>query len=105
MGSTYREPNGLLRRRAPPIRLVATLRETFHVELTMQSVFENPTISQLSDVVLESLVTGEDDETLDKLLSVHQVRYEHVKGHAGHLENERCDQLAVAAYQRYLEKS
>ena len=42
---------------------------------------------------------------LDELLQVHQVTCEHVKGHAGHLENERCDQLAVAAYQRYLEKS
>jgi ribonuclease HI len=42
---------------------------------------------------------------LDELLQIHQVHYEHVRGHAGHLENERCDQLAVAAYQRYLEKS
>ena len=42
---------------------------------------------------------------LDELIGIHRVRYEHVKGHAGHVENERCDQLAVAAYQRYLEKS
>lgn len=42
---------------------------------------------------------------LDELLQTHKVHYEHVKGHAGHLENERCDQLAVAAYQKYLEKS
>ena len=34
----------------------------------------------------------------------HTVHYQHVKGHAGHLENERCDELAVAAYQKYLEK-
>ena len=27
----------------------------------------------------------------------HQVRFVWVKGHAGHPENERCDQLAVAA--------
>ncbi len=27
----------------------------------------------------------------------HQVEYHWVKGHAGHPENERCDQLAVAA--------
>ena len=44
-------------------------------------------------------------QRLDELLQVHQVQYEHVKGHAGHVENERCDELAVAAYQRYLEKS
>ena len=27
----------------------------------------------------------------------HQVQFVWVKGHAGHLENERCDQMAVAA--------
>jgi ribonuclease HI len=42
---------------------------------------------------------------LDELMRMHQVHYEHVKGHAGHVENERCDMLAVAAYQKYLEKS
>ncbi|MEM0926536.1 MAG: ribonuclease HI [Planctomycetota bacterium] len=41
---------------------------------------------------------------LDRLMQSHTIRYEHVKGHSGHLENERCDQLAVAAYQRYLVK-
>jgi len=25
-----------------------------------------------------------------------------VAGHSGHPENERCDELAVAAYQKYL---
>ena len=41
---------------------------------------------------------------LDELMERHEIHYEHVKGHAGHLENERCDQLAVAAYQKYLTK-
>ena len=41
---------------------------------------------------------------LDALMGQHTVHYQHVKGHAGHLENERCDELAVAAYQKYLEK-
>jgi ribonuclease HI len=27
----------------------------------------------------------------------HQVKFQWIKGHNGHLENERCDQLAVAA--------
>jgi len=31
------------------------------------------------------------------LCETHQVRFSWVKGHAGHPENERCDQLAVAA--------
>jgi ribonuclease HI len=39
---------------------------------------------------------------LDQLLGRHQVRFTHVRGHAGHSENERCDVLAVAAYQRVL---
>jgi ribonuclease HI len=39
---------------------------------------------------------------LDELLSKHGVRFTHVRGHAGHPENERCDMLAVAAYQKYL---
>jgi len=39
---------------------------------------------------------------LDRLMSQHQIRFTHVRGHAGHPENERCDTLAVAAYQKYL---
>jgi ribonuclease HI len=39
---------------------------------------------------------------LDALLGRHQVRFRHVRGHAGHAENERCDALAVAAYQKFL---
>ena len=44
-------------------------------------------------------------QQLDQLMRTHKIVYEHVKGHAGHVENERCDQLAVQAYQKYLEKS
>ena len=32
-----------------------------------------------------------------KLTEIHQVTVHWIKGHAGHAENERCDQLAVAA--------
>lgn len=39
------------------------------------------------------------DPLLD-LCSQHEVRFEWVKGHAGHSENERCDQLAVSASQQ-----
>lgn len=38
---------------------------------------------------------------LDALLSRHQVQFTHVRGHCGHVENERCDTLAVAAYQKF----
>ena len=35
-------------------------------------------------------------ETLDKLVSCHEVQFIWVKGHNGHPYNERCDQLATA---------
>ena len=38
---------------------------------------------------------------LDSLLVQHTLTYTRVAGHSGHEENERCDQLAVAAYQKY----
>ncbi|MFZ5829008.1 MAG: ribonuclease HI [Planctomycetota bacterium] len=41
-------------------------------------------------------------QQLDALLARHRVRFTHVRGHSGHPENERCDMLAVAAYQKYL---
>jgi ribonuclease HI len=36
-------------------------------------------------------------QALDQLLAQHRVRFTWIKGHAGHAENERCDELAVAA--------
>ena len=41
-------------------------------------------------------------QELDELLAQRKVSIKQVKGHAGHAENEECDQLAVAAYQRFL---
>jgi ribonuclease HI len=41
-------------------------------------------------------------QQLDELVSRHQVKYTRVVGHSGHAENDRCDELAVAAYQMYL---
>jgi ribonuclease HI len=39
-------------------------------------------------------------EELDDLVQRHQVTFHWVRGHDGHPENERCDQLAVAAIER-----
>ena len=36
-------------------------------------------------------------QRLDALLSRHECRFQIVRGHTGHPENERCDELAVAA--------
>jgi ribonuclease HI len=41
-------------------------------------------------------------EKLLTLLDIHQVKIVWVKGHAGHPENERCDELAVSFYQKFL---
>ena len=37
-------------------------------------------------------------EKLLELIKIHKVEINWVKGHAGHLENERCDRLAVQFY-------
>jgi ribonuclease HI len=36
-------------------------------------------------------------ERLLKLCKIHKVQFQWVRGHAGHKENERCDELATAA--------
>jgi ribonuclease HI len=40
-------------------------------------------------------------QELDRLISQHQVKFTHVKGHAGHPENERCDKLATNAAKQF----
>ncbi|HEV3136631.1 MAG TPA: ribonuclease H, partial [Pirellulales bacterium] len=41
---------------------------------------------------------------LDELAARHRLTYIRVAGHSGHPENDRCDELAVAAYQQYLKR-
>ena len=41
-------------------------------------------------------------QALDEQVRRHKLSLHHVKGHSGHVENERCDALAVAASQRYM---
>ena len=41
-------------------------------------------------------------QELDRLDQLHTIVLERVKGHAGHPENERCDELAVAAYRELM---
>lgn len=40
-------------------------------------------------------------QELDTLRSAHEIRWVWVKGHAGHPENERCDELARTEAQKY----
>ena len=41
-------------------------------------------------------------QQLDELLQQHKVRFTLVRGHQGHPENERCDELAVAAAMKFM---
>jgi len=41
-------------------------------------------------------------QELDRLAAIHKIKFTHVAGHSGHPENERCDELAVEAYQCFL---
>ncbi len=38
-------------------------------------------------------------QALDALRQKHEIEFVWIRGHSGHAENERCDQLAVKAYQ------
>lgn len=50
---------------------------------------------------LAELKNAELWQQLDQLIPLHQMSYHHVRGHSGHPENERCDQMAVAASENY----
>jgi len=38
---------------------------------------------------------------LDKLLSVHKVKFKWIQGHSGNYDNERCDSIAVNEYLKH----
>ncbi|HEX3869769.1 MAG TPA: ribonuclease HI [Pirellulales bacterium] len=42
---------------------------------------------------------------LDELMANNRLTFTQVAGHSGHLENDRCDELAVAAYQQYVRRA
>lgn len=50
---------------------------------------------------LKPIKNEEQWRALDSLLQRHQVRLTWIRGHAGHPENERCDELAVAAAAKF----
>lgn len=51
---------------------------------------------------LKPLKNAEIWQQLDQLLESHEVQFQVVKGHSGHPENERCDELAVEAALRFM---
>ena len=54
-----------------------------------------------SKYIIDAIQKGWAKNRLLSLLEVHNVEFVWVKGHAGHPENERCDQLAVAQSQKF----
>ncbi len=44
-------------------------------------------------------------QRLDELRTKHEIRFVWVKGHAGHKENERCDELARLEAKKYVTKA
>ena len=96
------------------VRGLEALKKPCQVELFTDSVYVGKGLSewmpkwkangwQRREGTKRSPVKNEDLwRKLDELVSRHQVKYTRVAGHSGHPENDRCDELAVAAYQRLL---
>jgi len=51
---------------------------------------------------LKPVANSELWQRLDELIARHRLKFTRVAGHSGHVENDRCDELAVAAYQQFL---
>jgi ribonuclease HI len=96
------------------VRGLEALKSPSHVELFTDSVYVGKGISEWlpkwkangwrrkEGKRWASIANEELWRTLDALLAKHRVKYTRVAGHSGHAENDRVDELAVAAYQRYL---
>ncbi len=50
---------------------------------------------------LEEVKNVELWQRLDQLAALHELKFSKIKGHSGHPENERCDQLAVAESKKF----
>lgn len=95
------------------IRGLEALKRPCHVELFTDSVYVGKGMSQwLPKWKANGWQRREGNQwkpikneelwrELDALIQRHQVKYTRVAGHSGHPENERCDELAVAACQQY----
>jgi hypothetical protein len=57
-------------------QLIVRVTETFGVQISLHTLFESPTVRQLSDVIEESIMTKlegmDDDQVLRLLESVHE---------------------------------
>ena len=87
------------------IGALAVLKHACDIELFTDSVYLKTGISEWLPnwkqrgwiTVQKKPVKNEDLwRQLDSLASQHKITWRWVKGHAGHVDNEKCDQLAVA---------
>lgn len=93
---------------------LSALKQRSHVELFTDSVYVGKGMTEWlpkwkangwrrkEKTKLVPIANEELWRKLDALLAKHEVRYTRVAGHSGHAENDRVDELAVAAYQQYL---
>jgi ribonuclease HI len=97
------------------IRGLQTLTKPSHVELFTDSVYVGQGLSQwMPKWKANGWTRGRRRDSrqevknldlwkqLDELVQQHEIKYTRVAGHSGHPENDRCDELAVAAYQQFL---
>ncbi len=96
------------------VKGLESLKRPCHVELFTDSVYVGKGISEWmagwkkrgwmrkEGKQLKPIKNVELWQRLDELLVTHRLQYTRVAGHSGHPENDRCDELAVAAYQKYL---
>jgi ribonuclease HI len=96
------------------VRGLEALRKPSHVKLMTDSVYVGKGLSEwLPKWKANGWRRGRSFESkpvknvdlwvqLDQLVSRHKLTYIRVAGHSGHPENDRCDELAVAAYQQFL---
>ncbi len=96
------------------VRGLEALKHRSHVELLTDSVYVGKGISEWLPKwkangwrrkernKLVPIANEELWRELDAQLARHVVKYTRVAGHSGHAENDRVDELAVAAYQQFL---
>lgn len=90
------------------IKALACLKEPCRVTLTTDSKYVSDAVNRGWAVSWQKNGWRKADkkpalntdlwQTLLELLNIHDVSIVWVKGHAGHPENERCDELAVGFY-------
>lgn len=95
------------------ISALATLKRPCHVRVTTDSKYVLQGITEwLAGWKLKNWKTASKQpvknvdlwQELDRLVTPHQVDWQWVRGHTGHLENERADQLANRAIDELLMK-